>query len=154
MERKRTGHSVSEMISHYQCPEYIINSVFMETWFCSRKQYGIGQYVKEFSKRSDWKNWTQYGIDTAKEDDRTLEYLSYEWKPMSCSLPEFNAAAFAKKLGKNSIYIIGDSLSDQQFVALACALGSEVKSIDGASSEFIGTVSNQLNSFYVKHPST
>jgi hypothetical protein len=121
----------------------------------------MGQHVTEFSKKSDWKNWTQYQIDTASEDVRTIDYMSYEWVPQSCSLPEFDAASFAKKLGNNSVYIIGDSLSDQQFVALVCALGSQVESVDmygarhavtQASSDFIGMVSNELNSFYVKYP--
>ena len=104
----------------------------------------MGDHQQRFSVGKDWKNWTQYKLDTSKEDERTIEYMSYAWAPKSCVLPEFNAKVFAEKLGKNALYIVGDSLSDQQFVALACALGAQIQSVGQAASMFIAQTSNDM----------
>ena len=136
--------SVAEVLANYHCPRRSIYDVYRETWFCSRKQYGLGPLTRRFARTNSWKNWTQYASDTSHEDQRVVAYLGWQWQPKTCSLAAFNSPGFVSALGQRKIFMIGDSLSDQQFHALACAIGSSAK-YSSSSSRIIGGLSYEVS---------
>ena len=99
--------------------------IYHETWMCSRKQYGLGSSTKPFAAGAKWKDWDQYIKDTAHDDERTQDYLSYSWQPDDCSLLPMDADSFAAQLEKRNVFIIGDSLSEQHFLSIGCILGDK-----------------------------
>lgn len=55
-----------------------------------------------------------------------FSFEGYRWKPESCEMPEFERAAFLRRMQDKTIAFIGDSLGRQQFQSLMCmATGGE-----------------------------
>ena len=59
------------------------------------------------------------------EETRVLEAMRWQWRPKGCRLHEFTPAAFLKLIGKNNVYMIGDSLTADQGESLQCVLPPE-----------------------------
>ncbi|CAN1230008.1 Protein trichome birefringence-like 39 [Linum perenne] len=56
--------------------------------------------------------------------DRT--YLKYRWQPFNCNLPRFNGVNLLEKWRGKKIMFVGDSLSLNQWLSLACMIHSSV----------------------------
>ncbi|XP_074583744.1 protein trichome birefringence-like 38 [Curcuma longa] len=54
------------------------------------------------------------------------DYLKYRWNPDSCDLPRFNGVDFLTKFKGKKIMFVGDSLSENQWMSLACMLHAAV----------------------------
>ncbi|XP_074567398.1 protein trichome birefringence-like 38 [Curcuma longa] len=54
------------------------------------------------------------------------DYLKYRWNPDFCSLPRFNGLDFLTKYRGKRIMFVGDSLSQNQWLSLACMLHAAV----------------------------
>ncbi|KAK6133456.1 hypothetical protein DH2020_032796 [Rehmannia glutinosa] len=50
------------------------------------------------------------------------QYLKYSWKPASCNLPRFDGADFLRRWKGKKIMFVGDSISLDQWISLACML--------------------------------
>jgi len=49
-------------------------------------------------------------------------YLKFRWSPASCRLPRFDGADFLRRWRGKKVMFVGDSLSMNQWVSLACML--------------------------------
>jgi hypothetical protein len=114
--------SVSEVLAGYQCPREATATIYYETWFCARKQYGLGTTTKGFASTNKWKDWEQYKKDTAHDDERTQDYMRYNWVPDQCTLQQTDSEKLYGLLANRNLFMLGDSLSNQHFVSLACTL--------------------------------
>lgn len=75
--------------------------------------------------------------------------MSYKWEPETCSLAEFDPDKFVELLGSRKIFLIGDSLSDQQFHAMACLLGERAK-FTTDHCQVMSSLSNKMKAVYKK----
>lgn len=53
-------------------------------------------------------------------------YLKYRWNPSTCDLPRFNGQDFLVRFTGKKIMFVGDSLSRNQWLSLACMLRAAV----------------------------
>lgn len=53
-------------------------------------------------------------------------YLRFRWSPAACRLPRFDGADFLSKWRGKTVMFVGDSLSMNQWVSLACMLHAAV----------------------------
>ena len=88
--------------------------------------------------------WRQHRLDGEREDERVLAALRWQWRPKACRLAFFPpasalgrlysggtaappppaaaaAAAAAAPFRGRSVFLVGDSLTEQQFSSLRCA---------------------------------
>lgn len=73
--------------------------------------------------------WYDYRIcyrQSATERLRTLQAISWSWRPYSCALAPVRGADFDAWLGGRTILFLGDSLMAQAFYALLFLLGDAV----------------------------
>ena len=85
--------------------------------------------------------WYDYRIcyrQSATERMRTLQAISWSWRPKSCALTPVSGEVFDRWLGRRTLLFVGDSLSAQNFYSLIWLLGDAVEShadIHGVSPE-------------------
>ncbi|KAL1503789.1 hypothetical protein AB1Y20_012257 [Prymnesium parvum] len=75
------------------------------------------------------KGWFDYRLcyrQSATERLRTLQALSWSWRPFRCALVPVNGATFDKWLGKRTMLFLGDSLTAQGYYSLLWLLGDVV----------------------------
>ena len=69
------------------------------------------------------------------ERERSVQALSWTWRPYDCRLEPFDPAAFDAWLGQRTVVIVGDSLSAQLYYSFVLLLGdavvSQVEHADG-----------------------
>lgn len=53
-------------------------------------------------------------------------YLKYSWSPNSCTMPRFNGLDLLKRWSGKNIMFVGDSLSLNQWISLACMIHASV----------------------------
>ena len=66
---------------------------------------------------------------SATERLRTLQALSWSWRPKSCALTPVDGAGFERWLGSRTLLFVGDSLNAQTFYSLIWLLGDAIQSI-------------------------
>eukprot|EP00966_Prymnesium_polylepis_P135284 3127044-Prymnesium_polylepis.2 len=75
------------------------------------------------------KGWYDYRMcyrQSATERLRTLQALSWSWRPFKCALSPVSGESFDKWLGARTILFLGDSLTAQAYYSLLWLLGSAV----------------------------
>ena len=75
--------------------------------------------------------WYDYRVcfrQSATERLRTLQALTWSWRPKSCALAPVRGDAFTKWLGGRTVLFVGDSLSAQTYYSLLWLLGEAVES--------------------------
>ena len=73
--------------------------------------------------------WYDYRIcyrQSATERLRTLQALSWSWRPYSCAMRPIDGAAFDAWLGKRTLLFLGDSLNAQMYYSLSWLLGDSI----------------------------
>jgi hypothetical protein len=85
--------------------------------------------------------WFDYRLcyrQSATERLRTLQAISWSWRPKRCALAPVDGSALARWLGQRTLLFVGDSLSAQAYYSLLWLLGDEVEwqmDVRGVASE-------------------
>ena len=75
--------------------------------------------------------WYDYRLcyrQSATERLRTMQAISYSWRPKGCALAPVNGEAFDRWLGRRTLLFLGDSLSAQAYYSLVWLLGDSIAS--------------------------
>lgn len=116
------------------------------------EEFGAGEWVpasvpQNYSNMTwrELEKWRGYNCDayfhfcTRRSDSelaRAKRIAAWDWKPSSCTLAPFHPASFVNRFLNNSnasLYMVGDSITEQHFVSLTCQLSDFI--VDHDTSE-------------------
>jgi hypothetical protein len=122
--------SVAEALAGYSCMTGHANGGDSEeSWMCSRRaEFPHGVDNSSFWRHTeeggeDLLKWERHVLKLRADEARVLRALRWEWQPSDCSLVPFDAGKFRQLLGAGTLFMVGDSLTEQQWASLACLLG-------------------------------
>ncbi|KAJ4726509.1 Trichome birefringence-like family [Melia azedarach] len=89
------------------------------------------------------------GFDCLRNGRPDQDYLKYKWKPAACDLPRFDGQDFLERYRGKKIMFVGDSLSNNMWLSLACMLHSAVP-----NSNYTITTKGLLSTFFLQEYGT